>query len=95
VPALFSALRGAIDVARHRVGRYIVLGSAQPALVRGVSESLAGRAAVIELDPLTASEAGAGPARLPWQAVWLKGGFPGCAARRGAHVVGVVSAPGA
>ena len=76
VPALFSALRGAIDVARHRVGRYIVLGSAQPALVRGVSESLAGRAAVIELDPLTASEAGAGAAPLPWQAVWLKGGFP-------------------
>ncbi len=76
VPSVFSALRGAIDAARSGVGRFIVLGSAQPALVRGVSESLAGRAAVVELDPLTASEAGAGPEPVPWQTVWLKGGFP-------------------
>lgn len=76
VPAVFGALRGAVDARRREHGRFIVLGSAQPALVRGVSESLAGRAAVIELDPLTAEEAAQGPQALAWQDVWLRGGFP-------------------
>jgi uncharacterized protein len=76
VPGVFSALRGAVDARRSEHGRFIVLGSAQPSLVRGVSESLAGRAAVIELDPLTAQEAGQGPGAVSWADVWLKGGFP-------------------
>jgi hypothetical protein len=41
-----------------------------------VSESLAGRSAVIELDPLMAQEAAAGPDAMPWARLWLKGGFP-------------------
>lgn len=44
--------------------------------MRGVSESLAGRAAVIDLDPLTAHEAGQGPDAQTWTQAWLKGGFP-------------------
>jgi uncharacterized protein len=77
VPEVFNALRGAIDAQRSSFGRFIVLGSAQPALVRGVSESLAGRAAVIELDPLTADEvAQGGPNAATWPQLWLKGGFP-------------------
>lgn len=76
VPPVFAALRGAVDAQRGRTGRFVVLGSAQPALVRGVSESLAGRAAVIELDPLTAQEASQGPDAAAWPQVWLKGGFP-------------------
>ena len=76
VPQVFAALRGAVDADRRRMGRFVVLGSAQPTLVRGVSESLAGRAAVLELDPLTAAEAASGPDPRPWQALWLKGGFP-------------------
>ena len=76
VPQVFAALRGAVDARRTTAGRFIVLGSAQPALVRGVSESLAGRAAVIDLDPLTAHEAGQGAGATTWATVWLKGGFP-------------------
>lgn len=76
VPAVFAALRGAVDAARGANGRFVVLGSAQPALVRGVSESLAGRAAIVELDPLTAAEAGQGDPSADWPALWLKGGFP-------------------
>lgn len=76
VPQVFAALRGAVDARRTSAGRFIVLGSAQPALVRGVSESLAGRAAVIDLDPLTAHEAGQGAGATTWATVWLKGGFP-------------------
>lgn len=76
VPEVFAALRGAVDAQRARHGRFVVLGSAQPALVRGVSESLAGRAAVIELDALTADEAASGPQAMPWPRLWLEGGFP-------------------
>jgi uncharacterized protein len=76
VPEVFGALRGAVDADRRRMGRFIVLGSAQPAVVRGVSESLAGRAAVLELDPLTAQEAATGNAALSWREAWLRGGFP-------------------
>jgi uncharacterized protein len=76
VPAVFAALRGAVDAQRQSSGRFVVIGSAQQALVRGVSESLAGRAAVIELDPLTAQEAAAGAQATDWRTLWLKGGFP-------------------
>ncbi len=76
VPEIFAALRGAIDADRRRAGRYVVLGSAQPGLVRGVAESLSGRAAVAELDPLAACEAATGQAPVPWRELWLKGGFP-------------------
>lgn len=76
VPSLFAGLRGAIDAQRNSNGRFIILGSAQPLLVRGVSESLAGRTAVIELDPLSACESLSGPWPVDWKELWLKGGFP-------------------
>jgi predicted AAA+ superfamily ATPase len=76
VPAVFSALRGIIDQRRSRRGKFLILGSAQPALVRRVSESLAGRVGILELDPLTAHEARSGSEPQPWEQVWLQGGFP-------------------
>lgn len=72
VPALFPALRGAIDARRSdRKCHFCILGSAQPALIQAVSESLAGRIGLLELDPLTAAETG-----LPAATHWLAGGFP-------------------
>ena len=50
-PAIFPRLRGAIDADRKRNGRFVLLGSVSPALMHSVSESLAGRMAVIELTP--------------------------------------------
>ena len=76
LPQLFAALRGAIDAERERCGRFVILGSAQPSLVRGVSESLAGRIAVVDLDPLSACEAETGEHPCGWRELWLKGGFP-------------------
>jgi uncharacterized protein len=76
VPELFSALRGQIDARRSRNGNYILLGSAQPSLVRKVSESLAGRVGILELDPLTVCETISGSPQRAWKTVWLKGGFP-------------------
>lgn len=83
VPQVFSALRGLIDAERSRNGRFVLLGSANPGLVRGVSESLAGRAAILDLSPLAACEAGAGTPACGWRELWLKGGFPD--ALRGDH----------
>lgn len=83
VPELFAALRGLIDDERRRIGRFIVLGSAQPDLVRGVSESLAGRAGIVDLSPLAACEAAGGDPPCAWRTLWLKGGFPD--ALRGDH----------
>ncbi len=76
VPSLFAALRGAVDARRRENGRYVLLGSAQPSLVRGIAESLAGRVAIVDLDPLSACEALTGGAPLDWRTLWLKGGFP-------------------
>jgi len=76
VPAVFPALRGLIDGRRQRKGQFLILGSAQPSLVRAVSESLAGRVGILELDPLTASEAQTGDHPHDWKRIWLQGGFP-------------------
>src|SRR5215510_14530909 len=76
VPALFPALRGMVDADRSRNGRFLLLGSAQPDLVRGVSESLAGRVGILELEPLVTVEVQRGAPRLGWRRLWLTGGFP-------------------
>ena len=76
VPEVFSALRGAIDAKRRENGRFIVLGSTQPALIQQVAESLAGRIGILELDPLTATEAASGGQPQDWRNIWLSGGFP-------------------
>lgn len=76
VPAVFSTLRGLIDRQRRRHGRFILIGSAQPALIRQVSESLAGRVGILELDPLTVAEVVPGSPKKRWADVWLRGGFP-------------------
>ena len=55
VPGLFPALRVAIDSDR-RPGRFVLSGSATGAMTARVSESLAGRAGVLTLEPLSVSE---------------------------------------
>jgi len=75
VPDVFASLRGIIDQ-RLRRGRFVLLGSSQPSLVLGVSESLAGRVGVVDLDPLVAAETLAGTPRVAPERLWLKGGFP-------------------
>jgi predicted AAA+ superfamily ATPase len=72
LPALFPALRHRIDQGRGP-GRFVLLGSASPALVRSVSESLAGRVGIVELTPFLAGEV-AGTSRAADR--WFWGGFP-------------------
>lgn len=74
-PALFPVLRGVIDQRRRqgqRTGQFLLLGSAAGALLAQSAESLAGRIAYMELQPLTVNEV---PAQ-EQQSLWLRGGFP-------------------
>jgi predicted AAA+ superfamily ATPase len=72
-PEVFPRLRGAIDARRGRRGRFLLLGSVAPALMAQVSESLAGRLAIVELSPLLLGELPSVAARARH---WLCGGFP-------------------
>jgi hypothetical protein len=71
-PELFARLRGAIDAKRQRRGRFLLLGSVSPAIMRQVSESLAGRLGMVELTPFLCTEL----PDVPLAEVWLRGGFP-------------------
>lgn len=72
MPALFAELRPVIDEYR-KPGRFILLGSASPALVKSVSEILAGRIAYTELPLVTTMEL---PANISLNRHWFRGGFP-------------------
>ena len=56
LPEVFPALRVAIDERRRETGRFVVTGSSSPALARSISESLAGRVAIIEMAPFSWAE---------------------------------------
>ena len=73
MPGLFAALRPAIDEHRQ-AGRFLLLGSASPPLVKGVSESLAGRIRYLELPSINILEAEKNKIEL--NMLWVRGGFP-------------------
>ncbi len=56
VPELLSYLKIRIDSDRSRYGRFFLTGSAQFALMKNLSDSLAGRIAVLELFPFSLEE---------------------------------------
>ena len=70
-PALFEILRVLVDRPKNK-GRFLLLGSASLSLVKGVSESLAGRIGFVDLSGFDLSEIGPGPATR----LWTRGGFP-------------------
>jgi hypothetical protein len=70
-PGLFALLRVLVD-RPHNQARFLLLGSASPQLVRGVSESLAGRIGFVDLSGFDLTEVEA-PL---YEQLWLRGGFP-------------------
>ncbi|MPZ35687.1 MAG: DUF4143 domain-containing protein [Rhodospirillales bacterium] len=75
-PEIFQSLRGVIDRGRRREkknGRFLLLGSAGPDLLRQSGESLAGRITYLELGPFDALEVSAASL----DRLWVRGGFPG------------------
>jgi predicted AAA+ superfamily ATPase len=71
-PDIFPRLRNAIDGDRKRNGRFLILGSVSPGLMKQVSEFLTGRIALIELCPLSIEEVES----ISLDELWLMGGFP-------------------
>ena len=50
-PEIFPIIRNAIDSERKKNGRFMILGSVSPGLMKQVSEFLTGRIALCELSP--------------------------------------------
>lgn len=71
MPELFPVLRVLVDRPDNRA-RFLILGSASPDVVRGVSETLAGRVEFVDLAGFDVGETG--PETL--DSLWLRGGFP-------------------
>ncbi|MSP41060.1 MAG: ATP-binding protein [Deltaproteobacteria bacterium] len=76
VPELFPVLRGLIDRQRTKMGRFAILGSASPTLVRHISESLAGRTAFVDLPTFRWNEVKTDDQAAAIKSLWLRGGFP-------------------
>lgn len=101
-PDLLPYVKEQIDAHRERTGQYLLTGSQNLLLAEKITESLAGRAAVLRLLPLSRREAEGRPnATLPWESghtsrarradrgIWqdfLRGGYPELVANPGRDV---------
>ena len=75
-PGLFRYLKIAVDAGRSDHGRFLLTGSQKFTLMKSVSESLAGRADIVELETLSLHEIQAAlPKTTPEDAI-VRGGFP-------------------
>src|SRR5215831_16078327 len=68
-PELFNYLRTRIDAAPHKNGQWFLTGSQESGLMRGVTESMAGRIAVLHLLPISTLESK--------KVNLVRGGYPG------------------
>lgn len=75
VPELLPYIRSRIDRQPRKTGQWLITGSQEAPLMQGVSESMAGRAAVLQLFPLSFRECR--------KVAMLRGGFPEVVARPG------------
>ena len=67
-PDLLPFIKERIDAQRSRTGQYILTGSQNLLLMQQVTESLAGRAAILKLLPMSRWEISRSPQRqLPWE----------------------------
>jgi predicted AAA+ superfamily ATPase len=73
VPEVFAYVRSRIDRKPRRVGQWLLTGSQEAPLMQGVTESMAGRAAVLQLLPLSTRETP--------KVTLLRGGYPEALAR--------------
>jgi uncharacterized protein len=71
MPELFAELRSLIDEQREP-GRFVLLGSASPDLIRKSADSLAGRIGYLKLTPFYLGEIDSDEL----QKLWIRGGFP-------------------
>jgi uncharacterized protein len=73
VPEILNYIRTAIDASPQKKGQWLLTGSQEAPLMQGVTESMAGRAAIFQLLPFSREESS--------KVSLLRGGFPEVAAR--------------
>lgn len=71
LPSIFPTLRVLAD-RDPTVARFVLSGSVSPRIIHGISESLAGRVATIEIGGFDLEEVGVDS----WSRLWLRGGHP-------------------
>lgn len=71
LPSIFPALRVLAD-REPTVARFVISGSVSPRIIQGISESLAGRVATLEIGGFDLDETGT----QNWERLWLRGGHP-------------------
>lgn len=72
-PKLFRALKIIVDKNRHKMGSYILTGSQKFSLMKEVTESLAGRVGLLELECLSLAEIGE---YHDWASLMARGFYP-------------------
>jgi uncharacterized protein len=75
-PELASALKRRVD-RNDTPGQYLLSGSQQWAMIRALSESLAGRAVFVDLMHFSITEISEAPARRHWLCTWFENRFSG------------------
>lgn len=75
-PGLFRYLKVAVDSTRRRNGQFLLTGSQKFTLMKSVSESLAGRADIVELETLSLAEIRGAVLKTTVESVIVRGGFP-------------------
>lgn len=75
-PGLFRHLKAAVDSHRTRNGQFLLTGSQKFTLMKNVSESLAGRADIVELETLSFAEIRQALPKTKLEAAIVRGGFP-------------------
>src|ERR1700676_86001 len=75
-PGLFRYLKVAVDASRNRNGQFLLTGSQKFTLMKSVSESLAGRADIAELETLSLAEIRAALPQTVLENAIVRGGFP-------------------
>jgi predicted AAA+ superfamily ATPase len=75
-PGLFRHLKSEVDANRSLNGRFLLTGSQKFTLMKNVSESLAGRADIVELETLSFAEIRNALPRTSLQEAIVRGGFP-------------------
>jgi len=73
VPEILNYVRARIDARPRKAGQWLLTGSQEAPLMRGVTESMAGRAAILQLLPFSTKEHA--------KVSLLRGGFPEVIAR--------------
>ena len=75
-PGLFRHIKSVVDAQRDRNGQFVLTGSQKLVLMESDSDSLAGRADVLELETLAWAEAHAARPELGLEEFLVLGGFP-------------------